>query len=242
MSTTVGNLFPAKIKRQIANMPETTQVVIAQRVKAEKPAIVYEEAIKALAECRSIDEAKYFSDKADALATYAKIFKDKKLATEAKRVKLHALRRMGEIAEQLRPTVRGGGRGHKGALSVLQDHGLTTHRAELANRLCRVPRTAFEKAIAQPTPPSVKTLSRMGAGKGLQKAATDAYVTLVGSGYAGAAGLAVTARLFRRSDVKEMARAVTLDEATKIRALMLEIHEGLDILDQYMPSERRDDK
>lgn len=62
--------------------------------------VEYEAACNALAQCVDLDEAKYWSDKADALAAWAKIYRDDRISAQAKRLKLKAYRRMGELAAE----------------------------------------------------------------------------------------------------------------------------------------------
>jgi hypothetical protein len=64
----------------------------------------YEEACNALARCVDLDEAKYWSDKADALAAWAKIYHDTKIEDQARKLKAKARRSMALLAEALRPT------------------------------------------------------------------------------------------------------------------------------------------
>ena len=64
--------------------------------------VEYEEAVKALAKCREIDDAKYWSDKASALAAWAKIYHSPQVMREAKLLKLHAYRHMAELAHAIR--------------------------------------------------------------------------------------------------------------------------------------------
>ena len=73
--------------------------------------VEYERACTALAECQTIDEAKYWDNKADALAAWAKIYNNDQAGLEAKRLKLHAYRRMGEIAREIIPKGTSGGVG-----------------------------------------------------------------------------------------------------------------------------------
>lgn len=81
----------------IAKIP----VVVRDRMPHVAMPVEYEEACKALAACATIDEGKYWSDKADALAAWAKIYKSDEAAIAARRLKLQAFRRMGEIATQM---------------------------------------------------------------------------------------------------------------------------------------------
>src|ERR1700690_2101621 len=70
--------------------------------------VEYETALQALQECITLEDTKYWSDKADALAVWAKIFHSDDAARKAKQLKLKAFRRMGELARELRPGKRGG--------------------------------------------------------------------------------------------------------------------------------------
>src|SRR6185437_11625915 len=76
------------------------------------PALVkYEAARQALAECSRVDECKDWSDKAAALAAYAKQANDSTLHNLALRIQQRAQRRMGELLKQF-PEQRGGDRGN----------------------------------------------------------------------------------------------------------------------------------
>src|SRR6185437_1061291 len=66
------------------------------------PALVkYEAAKAALAECSRVDECKDWSDKAAALAAYAKQANDSTLHNLALRIQQRAPRRMGELLKQV---------------------------------------------------------------------------------------------------------------------------------------------
>ena len=62
--------------------------------------VIYERAKKALAECSRIDECIDWRDKAEALRSYARQAEDKELELLAKRVKIRAIRRTGELLLQ----------------------------------------------------------------------------------------------------------------------------------------------
>src|SRR5690606_26149716 len=98
--------------------------------------VEYVDACKALQACHEIDEAKYWSDKSDALAAWAKIYRDDETGKLARKLKAHAYRRMGEIAEQVQPTK---GVTHKGsppgANSLLIEKGLSRGKAYHALRI-----------------------------------------------------------------------------------------------------------
>jgi hypothetical protein len=117
--------------------------------------VIYEEACKALEQCISLDETKYWADKSDALAAWAKIYHDDKISRDARALKLRAYVRMGELAEQLRPVKSGGRHGSlPGPISLLVESGLTRQQAVTARGLSRAPRDKLEKIINSPRPPT----------------------------------------------------------------------------------------
>ena len=61
----------------------------------------YEHAKTALAECSSLDECKDWSDKAAALASYARQSKDESLTKMSQRIQARAIRRAGELLKQI---------------------------------------------------------------------------------------------------------------------------------------------
>ena len=105
--------------------------------------IEYETAINALTECVTLDEAKYWSDKADALAAWAKIYHSNEAERKAKQLKLHAYRRMGELATELRPPKAK----QKGPTSLLQEMGLSQTQARSARYLGGLTPKSFKKLI-----------------------------------------------------------------------------------------------
>jgi hypothetical protein len=159
-------------------------------VKRVPMPVVYEAACKALAEVSTVLDAKYFSDKADALATWAKIYKSDEAAVAAKRLKIHAYRKMGEIAEQLQPTSRrslGRGKGSSpGANSLLMENGLTVGQANIVLRVSRVPVTAVKEFLDMPRPPSIHTVAYAGRGLGTsaRSLSSDAYYRIFGNYHA----------------------------------------------------------
>jgi hypothetical protein len=63
----------------------------------------YEAARQALADCQGLDECKDWADKAAALASYAKQAEDETLMKMAARIKARAVRRAGELLQQIEP-------------------------------------------------------------------------------------------------------------------------------------------
>ncbi len=149
-------------------MSEAIQNVPAA-VDARLP-VTYEAAQKALAECSRVDECKDWSDKAAALASYARQAKDNTLHNLALRIQARAQRRMGELLKQI-PEQRGGDRGGptggRPPIGETRTHaargaGLSDHQRKTALRVASVPESAFTAAVESPEPPTVTELARMG--------------------------------------------------------------------------------
>lgn len=136
---------------------------VARRITGGRTPLVpaeYEQAIHALTACVNIDEAKYWASKADVYAAWARIFHSDEVLRKAKVLKLHAQRRMGELAKQLRPTKPGPGGG--GAVQLLREHGFKTHDANAISAVARASKETFERAINARRPPSAHWFKNRG--------------------------------------------------------------------------------
>lgn len=128
--------------------------VIASSRPAALP-VEYDRALQALVACTRIDEARTWSDKADALAAWAKIYKSDQASVLAQRLKLHAYRRMGQLAEELRPHRRGAsGAMYPGGKSLLLESGLTKGESAAARRLATLTPRQFDQVLAEPAAPT----------------------------------------------------------------------------------------
>lgn len=117
--------------------------------------VKYEAARHALAEARSVDEAKDIKDKAEALRVYAHQANDIELESAAAEIKLRAVQRIGEISAELE-TSKGGSNptatlptGGKSKRAVLKDAGISTSAANRYEKIAAVPRDEFESYIAE---------------------------------------------------------------------------------------------
>ena len=120
----------------------------------------YDAARTAVAECRSIDEAKDIADKALALAAYARQAHDNEMERWVAEIRLRARRRMGEISAGLE---KAAGRPEKsdgenlsqrcdklpGKREVLKAAGVSKDEAHRCELIARVPQEAFEAYIAE---------------------------------------------------------------------------------------------
>lgn len=126
------------------------------RAVAQRPNIpvCYETACKALAECLSIDEAKLWNDRAEALAAWAKIYHDNDATRKAKALRLHAFRRMGKISEDLAKGRESTSPTAPGARFILRNHGLNNNDADSCIRLARARAATFNQAVNAKRPPA----------------------------------------------------------------------------------------
>lgn len=130
---------------------------------------VYESARTALATCEQIDECKEWSDKAQALRSYALQAEDQSLLNHAMRIQSRAARRMGELLDQIEPKQGANqniGMGdHTKVLtrtSAAEAAGLSKHQQVQAVRVARVPAEEFERQVESENPPTITALAEQG--------------------------------------------------------------------------------
>ena len=130
-------------------MPQSTTVLVR-----------YDQARHALAQCERIDEAKDWSDKAAALAAYARQADDPELEAIARRIRARAFRRMGEISRELETGKPGphveilpsAGK-YLSKSAVLAEAGVSTSQAHRAEKVAAIPVEEFERRVESDTPP-----------------------------------------------------------------------------------------
>ena len=135
--------------------------------QARLPA-TYEAAQKAVAKCSRIDECKSWSDKAAALASYARQAKDHSLRVMAERIQARAIRRCGELLKQV-PSGQGSKNqfgelrdGTVTRLEAAQNAGLSERQKVTAMRVANVAGPVFEAMIESDSPPTVTRLAQLG--------------------------------------------------------------------------------
>jgi hypothetical protein len=128
----------------------------------------YENAKTALTECVALDECKSWADKAAALASYAKQANDDELMKMATRIRDRAIRRAGELLQQI--DGRGGDRSksegdHTSALTqadAAREAGLSKHQQVQAVRIANIPQDDFDRQVDSPKPPTLSQLAQQG--------------------------------------------------------------------------------
>lgn len=128
---------------------------------SDKPLPVpYQQAVRAITACTTIDEAKHWGNAADALAAWARIYGDDSVAREARQLKLHAYRRIGILAKQVGPLESTTGMGRTpGPRTAMLRAGLSNHQADAAAKLAAVPNGEFKAMTQAARPPSPLTLA-----------------------------------------------------------------------------------
>ena len=117
----------------------------------------YDAAKRSIAECESVDEVKPWADKAAALAAYARQADDPELEAWARRIRLRATKRIGEISAGLETTGKPGPEGkirsHRWERR-LKSRGPPRSRhlkdcsvANRAEKLAAIPEDEFERAV-----------------------------------------------------------------------------------------------
>lgn len=120
----------------------------------------YDAACRALAEAKSIDEAKDLRDKAEAMRAYAKQAKNKQLEVDAAEIRIRAERRLGEMIAAQKATVgmAKGGQPYQATGSVaapverpatLAEAGIDKKLSARAQKMAAVPEAEFESMVGE---------------------------------------------------------------------------------------------
>jgi hypothetical protein len=146
---------------------ETTLANLPRIADARLPT-TYQQAKAQLAKCVSVDECKDWADKAAALASYARQAEDEELETFARRIRLRALTRCGELLKEIepkhtgRPSRNGAGSVPNSRKSAAATAGLSERQRKTALRLASVPKQKREELIESDKPPTVDELAKKG--------------------------------------------------------------------------------
>ena len=145
---------------------------IAGSTESAKLPSSYQAAKEALAACEAIDECKDWADRMAALASYAAQAKDEELLRRARRIQARALRRVGELLQQIE-SARGANLpnvGREGTLLIgrteaAREAGLSEHQQKQALRLANIPEHEIEDLIESFDPPTITELAEHGTRK-----------------------------------------------------------------------------
>ena len=184
--------------------------------------IQYEQAVKALSECISLDEVKLWSDKSDALAAWAKIYHDKTVDRTAKKLKLHAYRRMGELAREIRPNrSRNGTTDHRGPKSALIESGLNKHNADAALRLSRMKESEFKRIISSPRLPTPRAIveTRLSAWSSFNRQSSLGDLRAYAANHS----------------ARDLAASIDPKDVKRAKMVLREVSDWLDEFDHYLP-------
>ena len=116
--------------------------------------IKYDAACRAVAECRSIDEALSFRNRSEALRAYARQAKNRQLEIDACEIRVRAERKTGEILLALTATSKLSRQGHsdetvaREGLIRRSELGLDSNLSSIAQRLAKLPAQRFEAEIS----------------------------------------------------------------------------------------------
>jgi hypothetical protein len=120
--------------------------------------VKYDAAVKALAECRRVDEVRTIRDQGIAIKVYAKIAKNRQLEADAAAIRIRAERRIGEMMETQAASV-GKAKGHRfaGGFShnppaeppSLREAGIDKNLAHRARKYARMGEDEFEDEVAK---------------------------------------------------------------------------------------------
>ena len=187
----------------------------------------YENAKTALANCERIDECQDWANKAEALASYAKMADDDVLRKMADRIQARAVRRCQELLKQY---PQGDGRPKKNLVGshevsrrgAAHASGMSDHQYRTAMAVGNVPDDEFNAAVESDDPPTVTALAEQG--KKPRHPPPE--------GFAEASKLIGTVRRFAEfCDVNNpalVANGVLSDETAKVRQLVSTIDGWLD--------------
>lgn len=145
-------------------MAEKSNIVpITDEVNASTVALpgVYTKAVQFIRDTVTLDEAKHWIDKSEALNAWAQMYHDDQVGDASKRLRLHAYRRMGQLAQELQPTktIKGGGR-TKGPNALLRKAGLSRHGSNAAIKLAKATDDEAHELVTAERPISPTTYER----------------------------------------------------------------------------------
>lgn len=123
--------------------------VIKREVSTARLPFNYIAARDAVATCATVDEAKEWGNRAEAVASYARQIQDVSMGDNARRIILRATRRIGELLEELDGAALGPRGRRKDYVSWHKARGVAGKgKAHIAEALAKIPVVKFEHHVA----------------------------------------------------------------------------------------------
>jgi hypothetical protein len=116
-------------------------------------------ALDLLKECLVFEDVQHCQRLADVQEAWGRVYRSPEAINGAKAVRLHAARRLGELAQEARGNHSGKGLGG-GPRRWLTSQGIPEKDADYAAALRKIPAARFAEIVARPTPPTVSALAR----------------------------------------------------------------------------------
>lgn len=221
--------------------PVITAEQARQVTRGRTPLVLaeYEQAITALQACLTIDEAKYWNDKADALAAWAKIYHSDEATRKSRALKLHAYRRMGILAAELRPAHRRDENNQvmPGPITALKEAGLSQSQASAARAVAKIPQRKFDREVASKHPRAPTSFRITGTNENL----SESWRTLTGRSLNRTTtinSMSGFACFCRNNDAKALARGLDKGEVEAARKIAEEVSEWIDAFAERLPKPR----
>jgi hypothetical protein len=143
-----------------------TSIIHSLNISSAPLPVAYENAKMAIYQCNELDECKDWSDKAQALASYARQSADEELEKMSKRIRARAIRRCGELLKLFDGKGNNqhkDGSDHKLSKSeVGESVGLSERQIKQANRLSNIPEDDFNRQVESNNVPTLTALAKQG--------------------------------------------------------------------------------
>lgn len=220
----------------------TTALTQLPDIDSAKLPATYVKAKDALAKCDELDECQEWSNKAQALASYAKQAKDDSLERMAMRIHARAVRRCGELLKQIPANVGRPQENRAGAHPITRTEaaeaaGLSDSQKKQALRVASVPEKRFEAEIESAKPATVSTLARIGT-KPDMRVVRKVQESGRKEGFAQATEAIGTLKRFAEfceaNDPKLVAHGVESYEVKKLHGYVAIIDKWMDVFDTSM--------
>lgn len=210
-----------------ANLPD---------VSAARLPVTYESAKSALAECSRIDECQDWSDKMQAMASYARQSQDDSLRRMCDRIQARAIRRCGDLLAAIEPArganqnIQEGARPNVTRETVATEAGLSEHQRKTALRVSNIPADEFEAAVESEQPPTVTELAKRGTTRRVELQRIRGLLPSDYAAFCNALGYITEFSKVASIDVGMVARTCNAEERTELRAGIAVIRPWIELL------------